>query len=129
MKLKTVIRYFLGIMFLMTGGMKLFLPQFGEAFLLQLTEAGIPWSEFHFWLVPVIELIIGGMLLLNYQTKFALIMIIPLMVAAVYVHAVVVDPAAFPAQPQFPIIPLIVLWMVGYYFLSARIRAVGEVLK
>lgn len=48
MKLKTVLRYFLGIMFLMTGGMKIFLPHFGDVFLLQLIEAGIPWPNFNF---------------------------------------------------------------------------------
>ncbi len=115
-----IIRVFLGIMFLMTGLMKLFLPFFGNAFLIQLTEAGIPGPDFHFWVVPIIEVILGFMLILNYHAKVASIIIVPIMLVAIYVHIVVVNPAAFPAQPQFPFVPFMVLGMVAYLLLRTK---------
>lgn len=120
MKLIKVMRNFLGSIFLMTGGMKILLPQFGEAFLLQLMEAGIPWPNFNFWVVPIIEIIIGLMLMLKFKTRSAMILIIPIMLFAFYVHIVVVNPAAFPAQPQFPIIPLTVLLIVLYLLITGE---------
>lgn len=113
----------------MTGMMKLFLPFFGNAFLIQLTEAGIPMVELNFWIIPIIEVILGFMLLFNYQAKLTMIIIIPIMLVATYVHIVVVNPAAFPAQPQFPIMPLMVLMMIGaYFFLQKRREVTGEVI-
>lgn len=114
MKIEKIIRIILSIMFLMTGMMKLALPFFGNAFLIQLNEAKIPFPELNFWIVPFIELGIGLLLLINYKTVFALISIIPIMLVAIYVHIVVSNPDAFPAQPQFPIIPIIILMMVAY---------------
>ncbi len=129
MNFSKIIRIFLGIMFLMTGMMKLFLPFFGNAFLIQLTEAGIPMVELNFWIIPIIEVILGFMLLFNYQAKLTMIIIIPIMLVATYVHIVVVNPAAFPAQPQFPIMPLMVLMMIGaYFFLQKRREVTGEVI-
>lgn len=114
MKRDKIIRVFLSIMFLMTGVMKLMLPHFGNTFLIQLSEANIPFPYLNYWIVPIIELGIGLMLFFNYKTVIALLFIIPLMLVALYVHIVVSNPAAFPAQPQFPIIPIIVLIMVTY---------------
>lgn len=114
MKRDKIIRIFLSIMFLMTGLMKITLPHFGNAFLIQLTEANIPFPYLNYWIVPIIELGIGLLLLFNYKTIIALLLIIPIMIVALYVHIVVSNPVAFPAQPQFPIIPIIVLIMVTY---------------
>lgn len=118
MDLKKVMRYLLGIMFLMTGAMKIFLPEFGDAFMIQLTEAGIPWPNFNFWMVPIIEILLGFFLLFKFKYLLALILIIPIMLVALYVHIVVVDPAAFPAQPRFPVIPIVVLSMVYYLIIK-----------
>ena len=38
-------------------------------------------------------------------------MIIPIMLVAIYVHITVSNPAAFPAQPQEPFIPIAVIIM------------------
>ncbi len=114
MKIEKIIRIILSILFLMTGMMKLALPFFGNAFLIQLNEAQIPFPEFNFWIVPFIELGIGLLLLFNYKTVVALILIIPIMLVALYVHIVVSNPDAFPAQPQFPIMPIVILMMVAY---------------
>lgn len=114
MKVDKIIRVFLSIMFLMTGVMKLMLPHFGNAFLIQLTEAQIPFSNLNYWIVPIVELGIGLLLLINYKTIIALVLIVPIMLVALYVHIVVSNPEAFPAQPQFPIIPIMVLGLVTY---------------
>lgn len=113
-EIKKVVRILLSIMFLMTGLMKLTINQFGNAFLIQLTEAQIPFPNLNFWIVPIVEVGIGLMLLLNFRAVLALLLIIPIMIVAVYVHITVSSPMAFPAQPQFPIIPIIVLFMVSY---------------
>lgn len=114
MKSDKIIRIFLSTMFLMTGLMKLTLPFFGNAFLIQLTEAQIPFPNLNYWIVPIIELGIGLLLLLNYKTIIALVLIVPIMLVALYVHIVVSNPDAFPAQPQFPIMPIMVLALVAY---------------
>lgn len=113
MKITKIIRVLLGVMFLMTGMMKIALPFFGNAFLIQLTEAHIPLAEIGFWAVPIVEVGIGIMLLLNYRATLAMLLIVPIMAVAIYVHFVVLNPEAFPAQPQFPIIPILVLAMVA----------------
>jgi len=110
-------------MFLMTGAMKIMLPDFGEAFLIQLTEANIPFSEINFWIVPIIELAIGTMLLFNYKTSIALLLIVPIMLVALYVHIVVSNPAAFPAQPKFPIMPIFVIIMDIYLLIKIKMKS------
>jgi uncharacterized membrane protein YphA (DoxX/SURF4 family) len=109
------IRFLLALIFLMTGIMKLALPQFGESFLIQLTEAHIPLVTLNFYLVPTIEILIGLALFFNFKTNWALFLIIPIMLVAIYVHLVVKNPLAFPAQPQAPIIPLMILLLVFWY--------------
>jgi len=123
MKITKIIRVLLGIMFLMTGMMKIAIPFFGNAFLIQLTEANIPFAEISFWAVPIVEVGIGIMLLLNYRTTMAMSLIVPIMAVAIYVHSVVLNPEAFPAQPQFPIIPILVLAMVAFNLMSSMALA------
>lgn len=110
-----VIRFFLAFIFLMTGIMKLALPQFGDAFMIQLTEAHIPFVQLNFYLVPLLEIGIGLALLFDFKTRWALLMIVPIMLVAVYVHLVVKNPMAFPAQPQFPYMPLMILVLTFWY--------------
>ncbi len=105
------IRTMLGVIFLMTGIMKLTLAEFGSAWSIQLTEAGIPFYAFNFWFVPIFEIIIGIILLIGYYSKIGAVMIIPIMTIAIYVHITVSNPAAFPAQSQEPIIPIAVIIM------------------
>ena len=114
MKADKIIRVLLGVIFVMTGIMKLAIAQFGNAFSIQLLEAEIPYQQIVFWIVPIIEVGIGLMLILNYKSIVALFAIIPIMLIALYVHIVVSNPDAFPAQPQFPIVPILVLLMVAF---------------
>jgi len=50
-----IIRIMLGIIFLMTGTMKLTLADFGEAWSIQLIESEIPYYRLNYWFVPVFE--------------------------------------------------------------------------
>lgn len=59
MNTKKIVRYFLAVIFLMTGIMKLALPDFANAFKIQLEEGNIPMVELNLWFVPIIELTIG----------------------------------------------------------------------
>ncbi len=106
-----IIRTMLGIIFLMTGIMKLTLAEFGSAWSIQLIEAEIPFYTINYWLVPVFEIILGTILLIGFYTRIGAVMIIPIMLIAIYVHITVSNPAAFPAQPQEPFIPIAVIIM------------------
>ncbi len=105
------IRTMLGIIFLMTGIMKLSFAEFGSAWSIQLIEAEIPFYTINYWLVPVFEIILGTILLIGYYSRIGSVMIIPIMAIAIYVHITVSNPAAFPAQPQEPFIPIAVIIM------------------
>ena len=110
-KLTGILRIMLGVIFLMTGAMKLTLAEFGAAWSLQLTEAEIPFYTLNYWMVPIFEIILGTILLLGYYSRIGASMVLPLMFVAIYVHITVSNPAAFPAQPQEPIIPIAVIMM------------------
>ncbi len=99
----------LGIIFIMTGMMKLTLADFGAAWSIQLIEAEIPFYTLNYWFVPVFETILGIVLLLGYYSRIAALMILPVMLVAIYVHLTVSNPAAFPAQPQEPYVPIAVI--------------------
>ncbi|MCH7965063.1 MAG: DoxX family protein [Bacteroidetes bacterium] len=105
------IRTMLGIMFLMTGIMKLTFAEFGSAWSIQLIEAEIPFYTINYWLVPVFEIILGTILITGFYSRIGAVMIIPIMLVAIYVHITVSNPAAFPAQPQEPFIPIAVIIM------------------
>ena len=106
-----IIRTMLGLIFLMTGIMKLTFAEFGSAWSIQLIEAEIPFYTINYWLVPVFEIILGIILLIGYYSRIGAVMIIPIMIIAIYVHITVSNPAAFPAQPQEPFIPIAVIIM------------------
>ncbi len=106
-----IIRIMLGIIFIMTGTMKLTLADFGAAWSIQLIEAEIPFYTLNYWLVPVFEIILGIILLLGYYSRIGALMVLPVMLVAIYVHLTVNNPAAFPAQPQEPYIPIAVIIM------------------
>ncbi len=96
---------------MMTGTMKLFLEDFGAAWSIQLIEAEIPFYTLNFWFVPVFEIFLGIILLLGYYSRIGALMVLPIMFVAIYVHLTVINPAAFPAQPQEPYIPIAIIIM------------------
>ena len=110
-KVVAVIRIMLGIIFIMTGTMKLALADYGAAWSIQLIEAEIPFYTLNYWLVPVLEVILGIILIIGYYTRIGAAMVLPIMLVAIYVHLIVSNPAAFPSQPQEPIMPIIVIIM------------------
>jgi uncharacterized membrane protein YphA (DoxX/SURF4 family) len=91
--------------------MKFFFPVFTEAWLGQLIQAGIPLVTFNFFLVPIIEILLGLILLKGFFTRFFTLIVFPIMLVAIYAHFAVEDASLFPTQPKFPIVPIIVIIM------------------
>ena len=110
-KVLGVIRIILGMIFFMTGVMKLFIPMFTEAWMGQLVYASIPLLAFNFWFVPIMEIVLGVLLLKGSYSRAASLAIIPIMFVAFYVHIAVDNPALFPLQPELPIVPVMVIMM------------------
>jgi uncharacterized membrane protein YphA (DoxX/SURF4 family) len=108
------VRIALGILFLMTGLMKLFIPELRAAFSGQLTAASIPFQDFNMWFVPITETAVGLLLLYGLFSRIGGLVVIGLMLVATYVHLVVTDPALFPLQPTEPIIPIIAIGAAVY---------------
>ncbi len=113
-KLAGGLRIFLGVLFLMTGAMKLVVPVLAEAWSGQLLAAQLPLYEVNVRLVPFVEMAVGIVLLIGFHTRLACSVVIGIMVVATYVHVVVEDPSLFPLQPKEPVIPLIVIVMSAY---------------
>lgn len=106
-----ILRIMLGVIFMMTGLMKLTMPDYGEAWSIQLVEAQIPFYGFTYYFVPIFEVVLGMILFIGYRTRIAALMIFPIMLVAVYVHLTVTNPGAFPSQPQAPYMPVAVMMM------------------
>ena len=113
-KLAGSIRIMLGIIFLMTGVMKITMAEFGAAWSIQLIEAEIPLYAFNYWFVPIFEIAMGAALLVGFYARIGATMILPVMLVAIYVHLTVNNPAAFPAQPQEPYAPIMIIMMALY---------------
>jgi putative oxidoreductase len=111
------IRMFIGILFIMTGVMKLVVPSLGAAFAGQLAGANIPLQELNLWVVPFVEVGVGAVLLIGYYTRIATLLAYNIMFVATYVHVVVDDPLVFPLQPEEPIIPAVVMILAAYLLL------------
>jgi uncharacterized membrane protein YphA (DoxX/SURF4 family) len=109
-----VLRILLGLVFFMAGILKVVLPHLGEAFTGQLTAANIPFGSFNLYTFPIVEMVLGITLLFGLHTRLSAAIAAVSMVAAAYVHVVVVDPSLFPLQPIEPVGPLILLLMLLY---------------
>jgi len=113
-----VIRLMLALIFLMTGPMKLVVPQLAEAWSGQLIAAELPFYELSRWTVPFLELSLGIVLAIGILVRPAALVVMAIMVVATYVHVVVDDPSLFPLQPSEPVIPAMV--MLGSAYLLWR---------
>lgn len=113
-KLAGGVRLMLAVVFLMTGAMKLLVPQLAEAWSGQLLAAQIPLYEISRWTVPFLELLLGLVLALGLFTRPSVFVVIGIMIVATYVHTVVEDPSLFPLQPEEPIIPIMVIMMCAF---------------
>ena len=114
----------LGILFVMTGAMKLAVPTLAAAFAGQLAAANIPFQDVNRWVVPFLEIGVGGALLIGFYTRVATLLVVNIMIVATYTHLVVNDPSLFPLQPEEPIIPAVVL-VLSAYTLTRRRREFG----
>ena len=113
-RLAGTLRLMLGVLFVMTGVMKLVVPVLADAWSGQLLASGLPFFTLTRWTVPFIEIAVGAVLLAGTHTRFASLVVIGIMIVATYVHLIVDDPALFPLQPSEPIIPMIVIGMASY---------------
>ena len=125
------IRVVLGVLFVMTGAMKLVVPVLAVAWAGQLAAADIPFPELNRWVVPFVEMGVGVALLVGFYTRIATLLVLNIMTVATYVHLVVHDPALFPLQPAQPIIPAVVMILSVYVLVkgggsgSLDLRATG----
>ena len=110
-RLAGVVRLILGVLFVMTGAMKLVVPMLADAWSGQLLAANLPFYALTRWTVPFVEMALGGMLLAGLFARLASIAVIGIMTVATYTHLVVDDPTLFPLQPSEPIIPIVVIVM------------------
>jgi uncharacterized membrane protein YphA (DoxX/SURF4 family) len=111
------VRIAVGAVFVMTGVMKIAVPTLGAAFAGQLGAAEIPFQELSRWVVPFIEVGVGGALMIGFHTRIATLLVFNIMIVATYVHLVVNDPTLFPLQPEEPIIPAVVMVLSAYILL------------
>ncbi len=110
------VRILLGIVFVGSGLMKVFVPMLGDAFSAQLEQAGLPLRPLSEVAVPIVEVAVGIAMLVGRYTRIASLVVIAIMVVATYAHVVVDDPEVFPLQPSQPIVPLIVIVLAGFLF-------------
>ena len=113
-KLAGVVRILLGLLFLMTGVMKLAVPMLADAWSGQLIAAELPFYTLTRWGVPFLEIAMGGLLVVGAYARVAALQVIGTMVVATYVHLKVDDPSLFPLQPTEPIIPAVVIVLAAY---------------
>ena len=94
-----VIRILLGVLFLMTGVMKLVVPMLGDAWAGQLAVANIPLEDLNRMAVPFVEIGVGTALLVGFYARVGTSLVFMIMIVATYVHIIADDPALFPLQP------------------------------
>jgi len=113
-RLGGVIRILLGVLFLMTGVMKLAVPMLAEAWSGQLIAAELPFYTLSRWAVPFMEMAVGILLFVGTYARASAAVVTGIMVVATYVHLKVDDPTLFPLQPSEPIIPAVVVALAAY---------------
>ena len=107
------VRLMVAAIFLMTGPMKLLVPELSEAWSGQLVAADIPMYTISRWSVPFVELLLGVVLAVGLFVRPAAAVVVAIMAVATYVHVIVDDPSLFPLQPSEPVIPLVVTGMAA----------------
>jgi uncharacterized membrane protein YphA (DoxX/SURF4 family) len=113
-RLGGTLRIFVGLVFFMAGVLKVVVPSLGEAFSGQLVAANIPLKEFVLVAFPVIETVLGILLLVGFHARISASVAAASMVIATYVHIAIDDPSLFPLQPVEPVGPLMLLAMLIY---------------
>ena len=122
----------LGVLFVMTGVMKVAVPILGAAFAGQLAAANIPFQELNRMVIPFMEIGVGGALLVGFHARISTLLVVSMMFVETYVHLVVSEPSLFPLQSKEPIIPAVVLMMSAYILVrgagsgSLYLKATGD---
>jgi putative oxidoreductase len=109
-----VIRILLGVLFFVAGILKVVVPTLGQAFSGQLIAASIPLRSFTLFTFPIVEMVLGVLLVIGLHSRLSAAAAAGSMVVAAYVHVAVEDPSLFPLQPVEPIGPLMLLIMAIY---------------
>lgn len=108
------LRILVGFVFFLAGILKVVVPSLGAAFSGQLDSAGIPFPGLVLYTFPIIEMVLGILLLAGIHARITAAIAALSMVVATYVHIAVDDPSLFPLQPVEPIGPLMLLAMLIY---------------
>ena len=106
-KVLGVIRIFVGLLILSTGVMKFVSPTLRTAWSEQLIVANIPFYTLNFWVVPIIEIVVGAALALGFFARLGGLIVISILTVATYVHLVANDPTLFPLPSCFDVIPFL----------------------
>ena len=113
-RLGGALRILVGFVFFIAGILKVVVPSLGEAFAGQLVAANIPLHGAVLYTFPVIEMVLGILLLVGFHARIAASVAAASMIVATYVHIAIDDPSLFPLQPVEPIGPLVLLAMLIY---------------
>ncbi len=108
------LRILVGFVFIMAGILKVLVPSLGQAFSGQLVAAGIPLHGLVLYTFPIVETVLGFLLLVGLHARISATLAAASMVVATYVHIIIDDPSLFPLQPVEPIGPLVLLAMLIY---------------
>ena len=113
-KLGGLLRILLGFVFIMAGVLKVVVPSLGQAFSGQLIAASIPLREIVLFTFPIVEMVLGVLLVFGFHARPSAAAAAVSMVVATYVHIAIEDPSLFPLQRVEPIGPLVLLAMALY---------------
>ncbi len=108
------LRILVGLVFIMAGILKVLVPSLGQAFSGQLVAAGIPLHGLVLYTFPIVETVLGFLLLVGLHARISAMLAAASMVVATYVHIIIDDPSLFPLQPVEPFGPLVLLVMLIY---------------
>jgi uncharacterized membrane protein YphA (DoxX/SURF4 family) len=113
-KIGGVLRILLGFVFFLAGILKVVVPSLGQAFSGQLTAADIPLHGIVLITFPIVEMVLGILLVVGFHARLSAALVVVSMIVATYTHVAVEDPSLFPLQPVEPIGPLVLLAMALY---------------
>lgn len=112
------LRISVGLIFLAAGITKLLVPVMVAAFEEQLRLTGVPFRNYFSLWFPILEITIGYFLLIGKFTRFWSVIAIASMGFGLYMHVVIDDPAAFPLEPSFPIVPIAIIGLSAVLFVK-----------
>lgn len=113
-------RVLLGLFVLVTGVMTFFVPAIRLAFIQQLSAAGLPLVNLSLFMLPVVEGVVGLMLIGSVMVRLASLVTVVLMGMLTYVHLAVPEPTLYPLQFGLPLIPAVALVLAAFLYFVDR---------